>query len=176
MNPEIETIKKLLEEDRSKNQTNNIIQYVGSDEKRMEALMFFFFHEEWRYNQWSAWPIGYIGVKYPWMMTPYHDRLLDSLKNPTHDAVARNILRIYGEIEIPEDIEGDIYETCFNYLLDLKQSIAIRVFSMTVLGRISHKYPELQDELISVIEEFMPHGSAGFKARGRRILKQLKAK
>ncbi len=167
-------LSQLLKEERSKNQTNKIIQFVGSDPEKMEDLMSLFFHEEWRYNQWAAWPLGYIGCNQPQLIQPYHQKMINALRNPSHDSVARNILRIYGEIAIPEDIEGELYEICFNYLLDLKQTIAIRVFSMTVLGEISHKYPELQEELISVIEEFLPHGSAGFKSRAKKVLIKLK--
>ncbi|MBT8189310.1 MAG: hypothetical protein HKN67_06770 [Saprospiraceae bacterium] len=167
-------IQQYLNQDQSKNGKNAVVSYVGSDQKRFAELMSYFFHEEWRYNQKAAWPLGYIGVEYPELIEPYHESLIEALKNPSHDAVARNVLRIYEHIEIPEELEGILYELCFNYLLDTKQSIAIRVFSMTVLGRIAHRYPELVPELISVIEEFLPHGSAGFKSRGKKVLKRLR--
>jgi hypothetical protein len=44
---------------------------------------------------------------------------------------------------------------------------------MTVLFNIVKKYPELKDELKMSIEDQLPYGSAGFKSRGRRILKSL---
>jgi len=59
-------------------------------------------------------------------------------------------------------------------LITTLEAIAIRVFSMTVCANITFKYPSLAQELIPVIEEHIPHGSAGFRARGAKLLKQLK--
>ena len=44
---------------------------------------------------------------------------------------------------------------------------------MTVLYNITLKIPELADELKIIIEDQMPYGSAGFKSRGKKILKGL---
>jgi len=56
-----------------------------------------------------------------------------------------------------------------------KEPIAIRVFAMTVLANLADTYPEIKGELIAVIEDQMPYGSAGFISRGKKILKKLKA-
>ncbi|GHN02752.1 hypothetical protein WSM22_42410 [Cytophagales bacterium WSM2-2] len=59
--------------------------------------------------------------------------------------------------------------------MDKKEPVAVRVFSMTVLGNLAVKVPELRNELIPLIEDQMPYVSAGFVSRGRKVLKQLKA-
>jgi hypothetical protein len=59
--------------------------------------------------------------------------------------------------------------------MNTKQPIAVRVFSMTVLCNLAGKLPELKNELIPLIEDQMPYGSAGFISRGRKVLKDLKS-
>lgn len=174
----ISHIKGLLEEERSKIQTNKIIEFVGSDVERMKALMSFFLDRkwEWRYNQWAAWPVGFIGRKQPELIYPYFDEMIAMMDNPTHDAVIRNIIRILEVIEIPENYEGGIYDRCFKFLNDPNQTIAVRCFSMKVVFNISQKYPELQDELEASIKLHLPYGSAGFKSRGNRFLNILQKK
>ena len=44
---------------------------------------------------------------------------------------------------------------------------------MQVLYNVCQKEPDLANELKIVIEEFLPHGTAGFKSRGGKILKKL---
>ena len=44
---------------------------------------------------------------------------------------------------------------------------------MQILAEIAETEPDLKPELISVIEEQIPRGSAGIKAQGKKILKKL---
>ena len=139
----------------------------------MEELMACFFDEDLRLNQRASWPVGMLVDHQPGLIVPYLKKMLDNLDTPHHDAVIRNTFRTMQNMDIPEEVEGLAFEKAFDFLLDPKNAVAIRVFAMTVCGNIAQKYPELKDELIPVIEEQMPHGSAGFKSRGKRILKEL---
>jgi hypothetical protein len=64
---------------------------------------------------------------------------------------------------------------CFGYLSDPKEPIAVRVFSMTVLANMAKENPELKNEIIPIIEDQLPFGSAGFRSRGTKVLKILKS-
>ena len=85
----------------------------------------------------------------------------------------RNILRILQDQELPEASWDHAVDQCFKYLSSGDESVAVKVFSMTVIHNISKKVTELSKELRFLIEEQYPHSSAGFKARSRKILKQL---
>ena len=97
-----------------------------------------------------------------------------SLDNPSHNAIVRNTVRVLQNIEIPEELEGEIYERCFDYLNDPKEKPAVRAFSMKVLSNIAMIYPELKEELIKSIELHFPYGSKGFKSRGKKELERLR--
>lgn len=155
---------------------NRIVEYVGEDRLKWKALMSLFLDHKWhwRYNQRAAWSIGVLGRRYPKMIAPYHDRLIETLSNPSHDAQIRNIVRIYEDIDIPESIEGELYEKCYKFLTNPQIAIAIRCFSMTVMSKIAEKYPDLRPELVAEIEEHLPHGSSGFKNRGQKIVNRFK--
>jgi hypothetical protein len=77
-------------------------------------------------------------------------------------------------IDIPKKHQGVIADICFKSLIDKKEPIAIRVFSMTVIANLAAKIPELKNELIPIIEEQLPYASAGFVSRGKKVLKELK--
>jgi len=168
-----EHIQNILEAGHSTELRNKLIDYVGSNKKRMEVLMEFFFHEKWRYGQRASWSLGVIGIKQPHLIQPYLPMMVDMLDLDTHDAVKRNIVRIFEGIEIPETVEGPLYDKCMSFVCDPKWAIAIRCFSLTVCAKVATKYPELQSELVEVAKEFMPHGSAGFKFRCRKVIAQF---
>ncbi len=165
-------IRAELEREHSTASRNRIIDYVDNP-KKMKALMDCFFCDDLRICQRASWPITFIARKKPTLLDPYHERLIDNLNKPHHDAVIRNTLRIYEDLDIPESIEGPLFEKAFEYLADRKVAIAIRAFSMTVLEKLVVKFPELQTELIDLIREYMPDERPAFRNRGKKILKRF---
>jgi hypothetical protein len=100
--------------------------------------------------------------------------LIRNLKRPgLHDAVKRNTIRILQFIPIPRSLQGHATAICFDLFKNPKEPVAVRVFSMSVLGRIAEDQPELKGELKLLIEDQLPFGSAGFISRARKVLKQL---
>ncbi len=166
--------RELLGIRNSKEIVLQIIEEIKENPGRMQELMDCFFDEDLRLCQRAAWPVGMITDHAPGLIIPYLEKMLINLETPHHDAIVRNTFRTLQNINIPEDIEGLAFEKAFNYLLDPNNAIGIRVFAMTVCGNIALKYPELKDELVPVIEEQMPHGSAGYISGGKRVLKSLK--
>jgi len=165
--------RELLAERQSKEIVRQIIEEVKNNPSRMEELMACFFDKDLRLCQRAAWPVGFIADHDPNLIIPYLEKMLINLENPNHDAVVRNTFRSLQYMDIPEDIEGLAFEKAFEFLLNPQNAIAVRVFAMTVCGNIARKYPELKHELVPVIEEQYPYGSAGFKGRANKILKSL---
>ena len=65
-------------------------------------------------------------------------------------------------------------DVCFRFLISPDEPIAVKVFAMTVAANICKHEPELKNELQLVIAEQMEKASAGFRARAKRIRKELK--
>ncbi|MEO1050408.1 MAG: hypothetical protein AAFX87_07270 [Bacteroidota bacterium] len=167
-------IKTALLAEHSRAQATRIADYVGDDNERLEELLGFFIADNYRLSQRAAWPFGICAERYPNLILPHLDGIVENLKKTVHDAVKRNTIRFLQFIDIPEHLLGEIAEICFNYLGSAKEPIAVKVFSMTVIFNIVKKEPELKPELEFMIEEQMPYGSAGFKSRGKKILSALK--
>jgi dihydroorotase len=89
-----------------------------------------------------------------------------------HVAVKRNVVRTLQYVDIPETLHGEVMNTCFDLLADPSETVAVRVFSMTVLDRLSAQYPEIRQELKVIIEDVLEQGcTAAFRARARIVLK-----
>ena len=166
-------IQALLDQGHSKELRNEIVEYVSNSKKRMNALMFFFFHDNLQYNQRSSWSVGKIGIDNHKLVEPHLDDMVKVLDNPKHDAVVRNVLRIFEDLPIPEQLEGYLCDKCFEYVENPQYVVALRAFGLTVLQKIARSYPELQAELVALVKEKMPMGTAAFKVRGRRVLAEF---
>ena len=165
--------KEILRE-HSKHQAVRIAKWIGSDKRRFGELMNLFLNGEYRVTQRAAWIVKHCADKHAGLVYPYFDEMIDRMLEPgVHDAVKRNAIRILQDADIPRRIAGKIATVCFEMLGSAKEPIAVKVFSMTVLANIARGEPDLKREICIVIEQQMPTGSAGFRARGRKILKQL---
>lgn len=166
-------IEETLINEHSRASADHIVSLIGDDPAKFKILMNLFFNGGYRINQRAAMPVGICARKKPELIKPYLEKMIRNLDQPIHDAVKRNTLRIFQDIEIPENLHGNILEKCFEYLNSNKEPVAIKVFAMTVIFNLTKCYPELANELKIIIEDQMPYGTAGFKSRGSKILKKL---
>ncbi|HRJ28652.1 MAG TPA: hypothetical protein PLV21_07855 [Cyclobacteriaceae bacterium] len=152
-----------------------VTKYIGNDTRKFDDLVKLFLNGPYRLAQRASWPLTVCVEKNPELAKPYLKLLLQNLKKePLHDAVKRNTVRLFQYVDIPIKLQGLVVDQCFQYLLDPKEPIAVRVFSITVLVNIAQDKPELKRELILVLEDQLPYGSAGFISRAKKTLKQLR--
>jgi hypothetical protein len=74
---------------------------------------------------------------------------------------------------LPEEQLGLLITLCFDWLTSSKESVAVKMFSMEILYRISQQEPEMKKELADSIEWRMQEETPGFRAHGKKLLKQL---
>ncbi len=168
-------IKKALMDKQSKAQVVKISNYIGADKKRFARLMDLFFGDDLRISQRASWVLSHCVDKYPALIMPYLEKMINQVDQAKHNAIKRNTVRIMADIELPEELLGIAADVCFRFLDNPQEAIAVRVFSMSVCYNITLKEPALANELRLIIEDHYEHGSAGFQSRARRILKALKS-
>jgi hypothetical protein len=164
-------IRQSLLAEHSKPQTMRIVEFIGADEKRFAELMKIFFAGEYRLTQRAAWPLNYCAERHPDLIQPYLPKLLNCLnRDDVHDAVKRNIVRLLQFIEIPKKSHAKVYSLCIDLLDDPNEPVAVRVFAMTVAARIAKSEPALLKELQLIVQQSLPHATAAFRSRARKIL------
>ncbi len=168
-------IEQALVDEHSKAQTNRIIKFIGNDKTRFKKLINIFFTGEYLLSQRAAWPLSYVAIEHPELIKPHFYKLVKKLAEPdNHPAIARNILRICEEIEIPEKHHGVLIDLCFKSIMNLKEPIATRAFAITVAAKICKNYPDLKNELILILDEFKKYPQPpAIKVRIRNAFKTL---
>ncbi len=167
-------LRETILAEHSKKQCDKIVAWVGDEQKRFDELFELFLHSEYRVTQRAAWPLSYCVIAHPHFIHPHYGGLIYNLKRPNlHDAIKRNTVRLLQVVDIPEKYEGDIMDICFQYLQSPKEPVAVKVFSITVLGNFAKKYPEIIPEIKLLIKEQLPHQTAAFKSRAKKLLKKM---
>ena len=158
----------------TKQQCNKIVEYVGADQDRFDELVKYFYDEEYRIVQRAAWPLGYCVIKHPALIKKHLNKMVKNLKNPHLSiAIKRNTVRFLQHITLPKSLHGDLMESCFKFLIDPKETIAVRVFSMSVLANLAKEYPEIKSELRSILDDVRENKTPAFRSRSRKVMKEL---
>jgi hypothetical protein len=164
-------IREVLLEVHSKAQATKIANYVGDDPERFADLMKCMLGPVYRVSQRAAWPVSLCIERRPRLVNPYFNVLIKQLeRDDVHVAVRRNVARLLQFVEIPKRYQGRIFDACYNLLADPNETVAVRVFSMTVAANIAKNEPELLDELRMIAAKYPQAATAGFRARARRVL------
>ena len=168
------TFREMLMAEHSREVTNKILEEIRQNPSRIDELMDCFLDSNNRICQRAAWPIGDLGEKFPQLVIPYMQKLIDNLAHPHHEAIKRNTVRTWQNMNIPEEFQGPVYDICFNYMIDPKEAVAIRAFSMTVCANICKEVPELCEEMLTVIPDLLENGSSVLCNRGYKVMDLLK--
>ena len=169
------SIRDMLLREHSKRQTMAVVHFVGNNKSRFRELLDIFSEADYRLTQRAAWSLMYVGIGQPELIKPHFKYLLSLLDAPLHVSVRRNVLRILQDYPIPARFMGALTEKCFYYLAEKDESIAVKVFSMSVLANICKSEPGLAYELRLTVENILQHDHRpAIVSRGTRTLKQLR--
>jgi hypothetical protein len=121
----------------------------------------------------AAWVLDHVSEAEPDKLEPYVPELIDHLPKLKSSSLKRHFTRMLSRHKIPEDRLGLLIDNLYN-LLSPAEAIAVRVFAMQTLYNIVLSEPELQSELISVIESILEdENSPAIISRGKRVLRLL---
>jgi len=164
-------IGAVLKSGHTKNNTMRVVRYVSDDPKKFAALMDLFFNGDYRVKQRAGWPVSYCVKDHPELIAPYLNKCVDLLTNKeAHVAVRRNVVRLLQYVEIPRRLKGKVYSHCLDLIDDLKETVAVKAFAITVATKIAKTEPDLIRELQLVIKKHLPHATAAFHKRSIDIL------
>lgn len=164
----------MLLAEHSKAQCLRVVKWIGSDQKRFTELINLFLSDDYKLVQRAAWPMSYAVQAHPALIKPHYGKLIKQLSQPgLPDAVKRNTVRIFQEIDAPKRFHGQLMNTCFGFIESMTEKPAIKAFALTVLYKLSAQYPDIRPELKAIIEDRWEYESPAFKSRGRKILKAL---
>lgn len=168
------SLRSEILQEHSKAQTMRIVSRIGDDQGTFDELVQLVVQNEEIVAQRAAWVMSYCVEQHPRLALPHLESLVKNLRNKyIHDAIKRNTAKILEFLPVPEALIGEAVDILFQFVADPKETVAVRVFSMTALFNLCKNEPDLLEELRLTIEDLMPHGTAGLRARGKKVLKAI---
>jgi hypothetical protein len=132
----------------------------------------------------AAWILENVFLQQPARYEPDLGYLISRITDVKYKSCQRHYAKIIMHItdkKAPADIRQKLeqleleptVEQCFDWMIDPKVKIAVKVFASEALFNLRHRYPWIAEELANQLQFLMRNGTAAIQSRGKRLLAQL---
>lgn len=161
-------VREMLLVEHSRAQTEQVVEWIGSDAKRFAQVVRLMLGDERKVAQRAAWVVGVAGERWPRLAARHLEAMLDHLRQPgLHPAVPRAVFRLLQTVPVSGALEARVIEVAFA-ALGGPDAVAVKAFAITVLKRFTSGQPELVAEIRSLIREVLPDSTPAIRVRARR--------
>lgn len=168
---------QLVLNDSSRSLMDYTAAMVGDDPKQFRELLDLAYQEKRPLCMRAARVADLCCERNPDLVRPYlveMVRRLPGLKDMSVKRIFMHILIRHSWVD-DEEAMGILVDTLFRWLQDDSQAIAIKAYSMVILGNIAERLPDLKGEMAAVLEETIPlWESSALQGSGKRMVKQLR--
>ena len=127
--------------------------------------------KSWR----AAYLVDKINDIFPELLNPFLNEMIEQVKIEKNESKRRHFLKLLSMNKLSQMQEGLILDFCINTFTSAKEPVAVRVHAMQVLFNIAQSEPELQTEILAIIEhELENHATAGISSRGKKLAQKLR--
>ncbi len=133
-----------------------IVNWIGDNPAHFNQLMQVIKQGNATVMQHGVWPLSYAAIAHPKFLKKHLPQLLTWLGEPHHhDAVYRNILKIFTEVEVPEKHAAPMFDACMAFAQAEHRPVAIRAYALMILMNLVKRWPELGHELHLLAAELL---------------------
>lgn len=152
------------------------VNTIGDNQETFKKVLDFATEDKGKYAQRAARAIQMSSVKYPELASPHLKDIINGMSRFKTGGLKRSMTKMISEMDwdFDEETIGILAETCFKWVNDANEEIAIKIYSQDILYRISEIYPEIKHELITVLEHNYLHSSVAIKNRSKKMLGKLR--
>lgn len=166
-------LEDLVLRDQSRANTDQIISIVMARPELFDELWGLLLLNQDPLSRRAAWAADYCAELNPGFLDGRIEDLSKKVVNFISDGLKRHALRMLSRSPLPDENLGILADACFNWLQSPTESVAVKMYSMVILHRISQNIPDISRELYDIIEIQMEEATPGFRNIGKKIMKKL---
>lgn len=167
------TLREILLKGNSRSYTDFVVAIVKKRPELVSELWDIYLSTEEPVSRRAAWIIDIASEDNPDWVAPFLPQLIAQLPGFNHDGLKRHALRMIARMPFPSGTEGWLMNISFEWLLNKTESVAVKMYCIQILYRLSAKEPEIQQELYDTIEFQLDDGTPGFKSIGYKIMQLI---
>ncbi len=167
-----------------KKKATKLTAILQKEQFKLPDLIDITFHPDKNIAFRAAWILENLFLQKPESYLDEMNYLLTRVKDVTNPSCKRHYAKILMHItsaKAPESIQNKLARTdfepaveqLFDWMIDPKVLIAVKVFAAQALFNMRDRYPWIAEELANQIQFLLRNGSAAIQSRGKKLLLQL---
>jgi hypothetical protein len=127
----------------------------------------------------ASWALSKVSDIDPGVMVPFLAMMIDTLPEVPNESVQRSFLRVIMRSDvrnIPESHHTPIIEYCIGIMREANTPVAPKAYGMEILASFCDLYPDMVNEVTTVVQMALSDASGGIKAAARKIFARLSRK
>ena len=165
--------RELLLKGNSRSYTDFVADIVSKRHELVGELWEIYLAMEEPVSRRAAWIIDTASENKPGWVEPFLPLLIDKLPEFNHDGLKRHALRMIARLPFPANCEGELLNIAFEWLISITESVAVKMYCIQILYRLSATEPDILQELYDTIEFQIADGTPGFKSIGGKMMRQI---
>ena len=140
-----------------------MIAYIASHPNAFEELIELAIANKQPYSWRAAWLLWSCMENNDKRIKKHIPIILENL-DEFKDGHQRNLINILQKMQIPEEHEGRLFDSCVNIWMDIEKQPSVRYRAFECIVQLTQSYPELYNEVATLTEErFIAPLSQGIK-------------
>jgi hypothetical protein len=165
--------RELLLKGNSRSYTDFVADIVTRRPELISELWEIYLSMEEPVSRRAAWVIDTASENKPHWVEPFLVPLIEKLPLFDHDGLKRHALRMISRLPFPTGSEGALMNISFGWLISATESVAVKMYSIQILYRLSQTEPDILQELYDTIEFQMADGTPGFRSIGSKMMSDI---
>ena len=167
----------LLENFKKERSFEKMFQLLETDQNLLSELVAIIKNlEPYPYPEYASWILTHYVEKYPERIKPFQADLIDTLFLTDKQTVLRNVLNTLQALDISNYREAELIDLLIGFIQDNANKVALQVYSIYYLTKFLIIYPEITNEIKSIIELDSQNKSAAYSAAIRKFNKIINKK
>ena len=167
-------LEELLLREQSRANTDFLIQVLKEKPSLFDDFWVILMQNCDPVSRRAAWVIDYFTEEQPQFLNVKIEELAESLPGFSADGLKRHSLRILSRSPLPVKQLGMLTDISFKWLQSPVESVAVKMYCIVILERVTKIYPELIPELCDIIDIQMDEATPGFKSIAKKVLGRLR--
>jgi len=165
--------KEQLLTEHSRVNTDLIATAISNKTSEFKKIIDIIYHAPAPLPQRASWVLAVVNANHPELLSPFVPLFIKTVEQFTIDAIKRNIMVVLAKQEIPQKLQAQLVDRCFEFMCSPIETVVVKVHAIQVIANLAKQHPELVGELKLVIEDQLPKTTAAFAARARYVFKEL---
>ncbi|MFD0767227.1 hypothetical protein ACFQZI_20395 [Mucilaginibacter lutimaris] len=185
--PVTDNLIKELNADRTKGFIERLAKKLRDENYNINEVLDLTFHNDKKIGFRAAWLLDTLMTGNPELYINNLEYFIKRIPGVKNESCKRHYARILFHLTMPNaplavrnslaaiDMEY-VVEKCFDWIIDPKVKVAVKVFAADVLFNLHNRYDWIKDELTNQVQFMMRDGGPAIQSRGKKLLAAIEVK